>query len=66
MEAVYFTLVAVVLYFVADWVLDRVEHAAGRRFENRSLIFFGILLTLALVNWCGYRLAVLMFQRREL
>jgi len=27
------------------------EFAAGRRFENRSLLFFGILLTLALISF---------------
>jgi membrane-anchored glycerophosphoryl diester phosphodiesterase (GDPDase) len=49
MEIVYFTLVAIVLYLVSDWILQRVEESAGRRFEHRSLIFFALLLTLALV-----------------
>ena len=51
MEAIYFTLTAVVLYFAADWILNRIEVAAGRRFENRTLIFFGILLLMALVSF---------------
>jgi hypothetical protein len=51
MEAVYFTLVAIVLYFAADWILVRIESAAGRRFENRTLFFFGILLLLALLSF---------------
>ncbi|UCG73198.1 MAG: hypothetical protein JSV45_02105 [Chromatiales bacterium] len=51
MEAVYFTVVAILLYFVADFILDRAERMAGRRFDNRSLIFFGILMTLALVSF---------------
>ena len=51
MEALYFTLVAIVLYLVSDRVLDRIEIAAGRRFEHRSLVFFAILLTLALVTF---------------
>lgn len=55
MDAVYFTLVAILLYFVADWILDRAERAAGRRFDQRSLIFFGILLTLALVTFALIR-----------
>ena len=50
-EAIYFTLTAVVLYFGADWILNRIEIAAGRRFEYRSLIFFVILLTLAMVSF---------------
>ena len=55
MEAVYFTLVAIVLYLVSDWILDRVEVAAGRRFEHRSLLFFAILLTLALASFALIR-----------
>lgn len=56
MEAVYFTLVAILLYFVADFILDRMERAAGRRFDNRSLIFFGILLVLALGSFSAIRI----------
>ena len=51
MSAIYFTVVAIVLYFVSDWLLERVEVAAGKRFEHRSLIFFVILLTLALITF---------------
>ncbi len=51
MEAVYFTVVAVALYFVSDWILNRIEIAAKRRFEHRTLIFFAILLTLALCSF---------------
>jgi len=50
-SAIYFTIVAIVLYFVSDWLLQRVEVAAGKRFEHRSLIFFVILLTLALITF---------------
>jgi len=48
MSIVHFTLVAALLYLFSDWVLQRVEVAVGRRFEHRSLIFFAILLLLAL------------------
>ncbi len=51
METLYFTIAAVVLYFVADRLLDRIEVARGARFEYRTLIFFAILLTLALVTF---------------
>jgi len=51
MSAVWFTLVAIILYLVSDWILDRIEVAAGRRFEHRSLIFFAILLSLALITF---------------
>lgn len=56
MEAVYFTLVAILLYFVADFILDRAERIAGRRFDNRSLIFFGILLVLAVGSFSAIRI----------
>jgi hypothetical protein len=55
MESLYFVLVAVILYFGADWMLNRIEAAAGRRFEHRSVIFFAILLTLALVSFALIR-----------
>ena len=48
MEILYFTLAAILLYMAADWILNRIETAAGRRFEYRSLIFFAILLVMAL------------------
>ena len=51
MSAVYFTIVAIVLYLLSDWVLERIEVAMGRRLEYRSLIFFVILLTLALISF---------------
>ena len=55
MEIIYFTLAAVMLYFAADWILDRIESAAGRRFENRTLVFFAILLILAMTSFALIR-----------
>ena len=55
MEAFYFTVTAILCYVIADWALRRVELIAGRRFENRTLIFFGILLGLALVSFALVR-----------
>jgi len=51
MSAIWFTLVAIILYLFSDWVLNRFEVAVGRRFEHRSLIFFAILLSLALITF---------------
>jgi TRAP-type C4-dicarboxylate transport system permease small subunit len=48
-EAVYFTLAGIVLYFASDWVLQRIEVSVGRRLEHRSLVFFAILLGSALL-----------------
>ena len=51
MSIVWFTLVAVVLYLVSDWILEHIEISAGKRFEHRTLIFFAIILTLALITF---------------
>ena len=50
-EIVYFTLVGIGLYFASDWVLERIETRRGSRFENRSIVFFIIILVLALVSF---------------
>ena len=51
MSIVYFTLAAAFLYLLSDWILERVEVTAGRRFQHRSLVFFGILLTLSVTSF---------------
>ncbi len=48
MDALYFTVVAAGLYFFADWLLDWIERKRGARFENRQVVFFAIILPLAL------------------
>ena len=55
MEILYFTLTAVLLYLAADWILRRIEAAAGRQLEYRSLIFFVILLGMALTSFALIR-----------
>jgi len=64
MEVIYYTLIAGGLYFMSDWILDRIEVSRGERFQNRvirSLVFFVIILVLAFVsfgfiNFLGYTL----------
>jgi hypothetical protein len=56
MEIIYFTLTAVALYVISDWALKRMEALAGRRFEHRSLIFFALILGLALVSFALIRM----------
>jgi hypothetical protein len=51
MQVLYFAAAAIVLYFVSDWILNRIEIARGERLENRSLIFFAILLGLGLLTF---------------
>lgn len=55
MEILYFTLAAIVLYLGADWILNRVEIAIGRRLEHRSIVFFAILLAMALSSFALIR-----------
>lgn len=50
-EIVYFTLVGIGLYFASDWILNRIEAVRGKPFENRSIIFFVIILVLALISF---------------
>jgi hypothetical protein len=51
LQIVYFTLAAALLYLVSNWIVDRVEVAMGRRLEYRSLLFFVILMSLALSSF---------------
>ncbi len=55
METLWFTLTAIALYGVSDWLVQRAEAAAGRRFEYRSAYFFIVLLTLAVTSFAGLR-----------
>ena len=49
MEIVYFTAVAILLYLGADRAVDLIESKRGERLQNRSLVFFVILVVSALV-----------------
>ena len=49
MELIALGVVAIALYFFADFALRQAESFAGRRFEQRSAIFFAILLVSALI-----------------
>lgn len=51
LEVIYYTFVAVGLYFASDWLLDRIEISRGARFKYRSIIFFAIILVLAFISF---------------
>ena len=55
MEVVQFTLVAIALYFGADAILNWLERLRGARFESRQLVFFAIILPLALATFALIR-----------
>jgi hypothetical protein len=46
---VYYTLGAIVTYFLAANILNRIEVNRGERFEYRNLIFFLLIFGLALL-----------------
>jgi predicted PurR-regulated permease PerM len=51
MDIVYFTIIAIGIYFAAERILDFIERKRGARFENRQVAFFAIILPLALVTF---------------
>ncbi len=44
-----YTAAGLILYFLSDWILNQIEVRRGQRFANRSVVFFVIILTLAVV-----------------
>lgn len=56
MDIVWFTLVAIALYFGADRLLEWIERRRGARFANRQVAFFAIILPLALAAFWLMRL----------
>jgi hypothetical protein len=55
LEILLFTVVAVVLYLVADRLLVAIETRRGAPLGNRTLVFFVILLGLALSTFALIR-----------
>jgi len=51
MELLVFAVVAVALYGLSDWLLRRIEGSAGRVLQQRSLIFFAILLVSSVASF---------------
>ena len=51
-----FTVIAIGIYFAADWLLDLIERKRGARFENRQAMFFAIILPLALLTFWAVRM----------
>ena len=48
---VYFTVAAIGLYALSDWILNQIEIKRGERLENRSVVFFFIIITLSLITF---------------
>ena len=51
MAYLYYTVTAVLLYLVSDWILNLIEKRVGKRLEYRSVIFFVIIMVLAVSSF---------------
>ncbi|MBF0184766.1 MAG: hypothetical protein HQM06_10315 [Magnetococcales bacterium] len=51
MEMIYYTAAGILLYFISDWLLERLEQARGSRFAQRSVVFFLIILGLSMASF---------------
>ena len=51
MQFVYYTFAALVLYLLSDWLLVKIEKYRGQAFAQRSLVFFAIILVLAVSSF---------------
>ena len=47
MAYLYYTVTAVLLYLLSDWILNKIEQRVGKRLEYRSVVFFVIIMVLA-------------------
>ena len=52
MQYIYYTIAAILLYVVSDWLLLTIEKKRGKPFaEQRSLVFLGIIMVLAVSSF---------------
>jgi len=59
MEMLYYTLAAIVLYGVSDYILNTIEIRMGKRLPNRSFYFLIIITVLALITFSIVRALVI-------
>ncbi len=50
-EVLLFTLNAVLIYLLADWIIRTMETRKGEVLKNRQVVFFVVFLALALVSF---------------
>jgi len=59
MQYVYYTIAAIALYFLSDWILVIIEKKRGKQFEQqRSLVFLIIIMVLAVGTFKAIELLV--------
>ena len=50
-DLILFTLNAIVIYLIADWLVRLIEKRRGGTIKQRQIIFFVIFLSLALISF---------------
>jgi predicted PurR-regulated permease PerM len=50
-DLILFTLNAIVIYLIADWLVRLIEKRRGGTIKQRQVIFFVIFLSLALISF---------------
>ena len=55
MEMIYYTIAAVILYLVSDYILNTIEIRMGKRLPSRSFFFLIIISILAMVSFSFIR-----------
>lgn len=55
MEMIYYTIAALILYGISDYILNTIEIRMGKRLPNRSFIFLIIISILALTSFSVIR-----------
>ena len=59
MQFVYYTLAAIVLYFLSDWIVLQIEKFRGKAFEQqRSTVFLLIIMVLAVSSFKAIELLI--------
>ena len=59
MQYVYYTLLAVILYFLSDWLVGKIEQVRGETFkQQRSTVFFVIIMILSVSTFKAIELLV--------
>lgn len=51
MELLLFSLNAIVIYLLADWIIKAIEKKNGKVLKHRQVVFFAVFLTLALTSF---------------
>jgi hypothetical protein len=50
-EILVFTLNAIFIYFLADWIVRQIEARRGQVLKQRQIVFFVVILILAMVTF---------------